>query len=299
MRDYIGEFIDVKSTEDGVSLNTIIAYKRDITQFLEYVGISNLSKVKDTTIEQYLNKLREENNSPKTISRKISSIREFYKFLLSERVIKDNPVNKIRSPKIGRGLPNFLTITEVEALYKEAKKDKNISIKRVGVMMNIMYSCGLRVSELISLPINAINYELKQIVVLGKGSKERVVPISKDAIDDVLEYTNYRHHFIKKNTENKWLFPSLNAVSGHITRGAFFRNLKLLALKVGINPNKVYPHVLRHSFATRLVDNDVDLRSIQKMLGHENIVTTEVYTHITTQKLVQEVKQKHPLMNKS
>jgi integrase/recombinase XerD len=116
---------------------------------------------------------------------------------------------------------------------------------------------------------------------------------------DVLEYTNYRHHFIKKNTENKWLFPSLNAVSGHITRGTFFRNLKLLALKVGINPNKVYPHVLRHSFATRLIDSDVDLRSIQKMLGHENIVTTEVYTHITTQKLVQEVKQKHPLMNKS
>lgn len=143
-----------------------------------------------------------------------------------------------------------------------------------------------------------MNYELRQILVLGKGCKERVVPINNETVKEIQEYLEYRHHFIKNNTKNKWMFPSLSAISGHITRGAFFKSLKSLAIKAGINPSKVYPHVLRHSFATRLVNSNADLRSIQKMLGHENIATTEIYTHITTQKLAEEVKLKHPLMRK-
>lgn len=298
MRDYIGEFLDVKATEDGVSVNTLQAYKRDIVKFAEFVGDKDLCAVKDCTIEQYLNSLRMNNNSPKTISRKISCIREFYKFLLSERIIDTNPTNKIRTPKVSKGLPNFLTFKEVKELYNIADKEKNLSFKRMKVMIKIMYSCGLRVSEVVSLPLNSVNYELRQILVLGKGCKERVVPINNETVKEIQEYLEYRHHFIKNNTKNKWMFPSLSAISGHITRGAFFKSLKSLAIKAGINPSKVYPHVLRHSFATRLVNSNADLRSIQKMLGHENIATTEIYTHITTQKLAEEVKLKHPLMRK-
>ena len=135
---------------------------------------------------------------------------------------------------------------------------------------------------------------MRQILICGKGSKERIAPVTKEVIDEVFEYLEYRNKFMGERKSN-WLFPSLRSVSGHITRDGFFKNLKKLAAKTGISPEKVHPHVLRHSFATRLVNNSADRRSIQKMLGHENIVTTEIYTHITTEKLIDEVKKRHPL----
>ena len=297
MRDYISEFIDVKAVENGVSLNTLSAYKGDMLQFVSLLEVNDLTKISADDIEHYLNILYNDNNSPKTISRKISCLREFFKFLQSENIIKDNPISKIRSPKIGRRLPEFLTIDEVNLLCKTAKDDERLSVKRIGVIIRIMSACGLRVSEVISLKVNSINYDLKHVLILGKGSKERVVPITNEAIKEILEYSKYRGFFSSKR-ENEWLFPSIKAISGHITRDAFFKQLKMLALKSGVSPSKVYPHILRHSFATHLINKDVDLRSVQKMLGHESITTTEIYTHITTQKLAQEVKEKHPLMKK-
>ncbi len=297
MRDYISEFIDVKSVENGLSPNTLSAYKADMEQFAGLVKARSLIDVNHDDIEFYLSFLHDENYSPKTISRKLSCVREFFKFLQSEDIVDDNPLSKIRSPKKGRDLPVFLTRDEMELLCQTAKSDDRISFKRVGVMIKLMSSCGLRVSEVVCLKNNSINYDLKQILIYGKGSKERVVPISKDAIKDVMEYLKYRNNFVGSRS-NEWMFPSLKSLSGHITRDAFFKQLKALAIMCGMPPSKVYPHVLRHSFATHLVNSEVDLRSIQKMLGHESITTTEIYTHITAQKLAQEVKEKHPLMRK-
>ncbi len=294
MRDLIDEFLDAKSVEEGAALNTLQAYRSDISQFALSVAPVSLKNVKTEDIEKYLKELKDAGLLPKTVSRKISCIREFFKFLQSEKIIMDSPANKLRTPKVGKPLPLFLTAKEIKKLCAAAQKGKTFSLMRMKVMVKLMYSSGLRVSELVSLPENAINYDMRQILICGKGSKERIVPVTKEVIDDIFEYLQARDRFIGAR-KNSWLFPSVTSLSGHITRDGFFKNLKRLAIKAGISPEKVHPHVLRHSFATRLVNNSADLRSIQKMLGHENIVTTEIYTHITTEKLIDEVKKRHPL----
>lgn len=294
MRDYVNEFLDAKAVEEGAALNTLSAYKNDISQFIASMPQRDIADTKTEDIEKYLKKLKETGSTPKTLSRKISCIREFFKFLQSEKIIKESPANKLRTPKVGKSLPLFLTAQEIKKICAVAKSKKSFSFMRMRVMIKLMYSSGLRVSELVSLPENAINYDMHQILICGKGSKERIVPVTKEVIDDVLEYIKVRNRFIGER-KNNWMFPSQKSLSGHITRDGFFKNLKRLAIKAGISPEKVHPHILRHSFATRLVNNSADLRSIQKMLGHENIVTTEIYTHITTEKLMNEVKKRHPL----
>jgi len=162
-------------------------------------------------------------------------------------------------------------------------------------MLELMYACGLRVSELVCLPESCIDFDKKQILVRGKGSKERLIPIAGAAVDAISEYLNIREEFIRGGRKSIWLFPSRRSREGHITRDAFFKNIKETAVKAGISPLRVSPHVLRHSFATHLLNNGADLRSVQKMLGHESIVTTEIYTHILSENLIREVQQKHPL----
>ena len=297
MRDFISEFLDAKSIEKGASLNTLAAYKRDLVEFSKITEGKEYEKIDNKDISDYLNILNESDNSPRTISRKISCIREFFKFLISERIISSNPTNNIHNPKLNKGLPLFLTHQEIKKICDTASSDKSFSVNRIGVMVKLMYSSGLRVSELVSLTENSINIEQQQILIHGKGNKERVVPINKEVIKEVLEYLEYRKEFIG-NRKNNWLFPSQTSLAGHITRDGFFKGLKKVAVNAGISPSKVFPHVLRHSFATYLVNKKADLRSIQKMLGHENIATTEIYTHISTQKLVDEVTQKHPLSRK-
>lgn len=295
MRDLVKEFLDMKTVEEGVALNTRRAYRNDILDYKEAIAPILLQNVKTEDIEEYLKNLNDEGTAPKTLSRRISCIREFYKFLQSEKIITENPASRLRTPKIGKALPGFLNTKEIKKLCSRTKEEESYLTLRMRVMVKLMYSCGLRVSELVSLPENAINYDMHQILICGKGSKERIVPVAKEAIDDVFEYLNCREKFLGQK-KSKWLFPSPRALSGHITRDGFFKNLKKMAAEAGINPQKVHPHILRHSFATQLVNNSVDLRSIQKMLGHENVVTTEIYTHITTEKLANEVQKRHPLM---
>ena len=254
MSDYITEFLDAKAVEEGAALNTLQAYRNDISQFVAAISPVAVTEVKTEDIEKYLKSLKDAGNLPKTLSRKISCIREFFKFLQSEKIVADSPANKLRTPKIGKSLPLFLTAKEVKKLCSAAKLGKRFSLMRMGVMVKLMYSSGLRVSELVSLPENAINYDMRQILICGKGSKERIVPVTKEVIDEVFEYLEYRNKFMGGRKSN-WLFPSLRSVSGHITRDGFFKNLKKLAAKAGIAPEKVHPHVLRHSFATRLVNN--------------------------------------------
>lgn len=295
MTRYIENFLEMKAAEEGVSQNTIEAYEKDMMQFFEFIGNDDVRKISSDDISNFVQFLSKKKYAPKTISRKLSTIREFFKFLFSEREIKENPSINISSPKLDKSLPKFLTISEMQEVIKFAQSRTELSHKRMAVMLELMYACGLRVSELVSLPESSINFDKKQILVRGKGSKERIIPVAGPAIKAVIEYLGYREKFIKKGAKSPWMFPSLTSVSGHITRDAFFKNIKKIAVLVGISPSRVSPHVLRHSFATHLLNNDADLRSVQKMLGHEDISTTEIYTHITSEKLMEVVKSKHPL----
>lgn len=299
MRELIDEFIDMKAVEAGAALNTLKAYRNDLEQYAKGILPLLVQNVKREDIEDYLKQLKDEGCLPKTLSRKISALREFYKFLQSEQIIADNPANRLRTPKIGKSLPLFLTSQEINKMCNvlKAKNKDKFTIMRMSVMTKLMYSSGLRVSELVSLPENAINYDQLQILIYGKGSKERIVPITKEVKGEIFRYLELRSKFLG-NRKSKWMFPSMRSLSGHMTRDGFFKNLKKMAVEAGIAQEKVHPHVLRHSFATKLVNKNADLRSIQKMLGHENIVTTEIYTHITTEKLVNEVKKNHPLTQK-
>lgn len=292
---YLNQFLEAKSAESGSALLTISAYETDIVQFLNFSGISSFSELTEERIEKFIQNLQTQQYSPKSIARKLSAIKEFCKFLYSEKIITDNPSSNILTPKQQKPLPKFLSAEEILKITQTAFSKKDYRYWRIGVMIELMYATGLRVSELVGLPETSINYNKGLITILGKGSKERIVPIAARALSALQDYGDLRKEFIKNKKTSPWLFPSLISTSGHLTRDAFYKDLKKLAIDCGIYPSRVSPHVLRHSFATHLLNNDADLRSVQKMLGHENITTTEIYTHITSQKLGDIIRKKHPL----
>ena len=295
----VNRFLEMMSAERGAAQNTLEAYGRDVSQFLEYCGnvsLKNISADDIADFVQYLSK--KEQLSSKTVARKISAVREFFKFLYTDKIIKENPAADVQTPKQQKPLPKFLTQEEIKQLIQAAMEGKTPAERRMCVMLELMYACGLRVSELVSLPENCINFDKRQIFIKGKGSKERIVPIAPQAIEAIFDYLSYRDYFIKEGRKSIWLFPSKSSASGHITRDAFFKHLKEIAVSAGISPQKVTPHVLRHSFATHLLNHEVDLRSVQKMLGHESINTTEIYTHIISDKLIKTVQKLHPLAQK-
>lgn len=293
----IENFLAMIAAEKGVSQRTIEAYEFDLKQFLQFCQCNKVKHLSKLHIEMYLQHLNNCCFAPKTIARRLSAIKEFCKFLYSEHILETNPAQNILTPKQTKPLPKFLSYDEIKKLIMTARQKKDYRWQRIAVMIELMYATGLRVSELVSLPLNAINCPKGLVCVLGKGSKERLIPIANHALDMLQEYFKMRENFIPKHTKSNWLFPSLNATQGHLTRDAFYKDLKKLAIENGINPLSVSPHVLRHSFATHLLNNGADLRIVQKMLGHENITTTEIYTHITTAKLQQTVCAKHPLAN--
>lgn len=293
----ISEFLEMMSAEKGASENTIDAYRRDLEQFWEQNTKSNIKSVSKEDIKDYIHYLGKQGYATKTLNRKLSTLREYFRFLYSEKEIANLPTNNIKGPKPERPLPKCLSIEEINKLIETAEKRPDMKWQRMSVMLKLMYACGLRVSELVSLPENCINYDKKQIFVKGKGSKERIIPIADSAIDSVLQYIEIRAAFIKgPNKNSPWLFPS-SSKEGHFTRHGFYENIKELAVLSGISPSKVTPHVLRHSFATHLLNKDVDLRAVQKMLGHASIATTEIYTHVANERLIEIVKSKHPLHN--
>lgn len=288
-------FLDMMAAEKGASNNTIAAYERDLRQFLEFCEIEKATDLNQERIENFMQNLGKRKLAPKTIARKLSAIREFCKFLYSEKEIAENPTINLITPKQHKNLPKYLSFEEIKLLIDTAKESQNYHWWRISAMIELMYATGLRVSELVGLPENAINYNRNLITVMGKGSKERTIPIAKHAQTAILKYAEIRDRFIKKGASSVWLFPSLTAIDGHFTRSGFYKDLKKIAAQCGISPARISPHVLRHSFATHLLNNDADLRSVQKMLGHENITTTEIYTHLFSQKLCDTVQQKHPL----
>lgn len=297
MHNNIELFLNMIMAEKGSSRNTIDAYRRDLEQFCTFIKRDELSVI-NADINDFVADLTQRCFSPKTVARKLSAIREFYKFLYIEKKIRENPATNILTPRQEKPLPKFLTTTEIKRLIQAVDYKNDFSEHRLSAMLKLMYACGLRVSELVGLPENCINYDLKQIIVFGKGSKERKIPVAKAALREITQYSVFRDKYLN-GQKSPWLFPSKHAKEGHITRDAFFKNLKTLAVKAGISPAKISPHVLRHSFATHLLNRHVDLRSVQKMLGHEDITTTEIYTHIISDKLREEVRKNHPLAQKT
>ena len=294
MKQAISDFYNMIIAEKGASVKTADAYIHDVEDFSQTFNISDYHQITPTNITDFMSYLSQRGFAPKTQARKLSAIREFCKFLFSENLIEQNPAADIDSPKLEKPLPKFLNETEMDALIDAAKTAQDIRHRRIAVMLILMYHCGLRVSELVSLPINAINPIKKQILVFGKGAKERLIPVSDAALEEIEDYLTYRHCFIK-GKESKYLFPSLSAKEGHLTRDSFYKQLKELAVRAGISPSRITPHVLRHSFATQLLRHHADLRSVQKMLGHESIGTTQIYTHIISEELIETVQKLHPL----
>jgi integrase/recombinase XerD len=286
---YIDEFIEYLIIDKKYSENTIKSYKNDLNNFSKYVENKNIEKIDENYIKNYIKHLNKKNETTKTISHNISTLRSFYKFLLIEQKTKHNPMEYIELPKTKKTLPTTLSIEEIDKLLDIKLKDE--FSYRNKAMLELMYSSGLRVSELINVKIHDIDISNCIIRVMGKGSKERIIPLGDYAIKYVEIYLkDYRKKLVKKK-QNDYLF--LNNHGTSMTRQGFFKILKQLAKQKNIK-KEFSPHTLRHSFATHLLNGGADLRSIQEMLGHESISTTQIYTHVSKEQLKENYKNFHP-----
>ena len=301
----INNFLETIAVERGSSNNTIESYKHDLSDFSKFLckGNIDLSNVGTDQVREYIRSISRKSLESTTIYRRISAIRQFFLFLCNENILKDNPTVNLDMPKIGKNLPVVFSEEDITKLLDECYKDKTPQSIRNAAMLELLYASGMRVSELISLKL--INLQIRNnsndikpyIMVTGKGNKERLIAINQKAIDTLKQYIPLRKHFTK-DQNSPWLFPSKQSSEGHITRQYFGKILKKLAINAGINYQKISPHKLRHSFATHLLNNGADLRIIQELLGHKDISTTQIYTHVANEKLKQTVEKFHPLSNK-
>lgn len=282
--NYIDIFLEALSAERGRSEKTLRSYESDL-RLADSAIDGGLLSATSTVIQGYLSTLPDKASS---IARKASALRGFYKFLMLEKIITTNPTSNLELPKPDRPLPKFLSTEEIELLISSAGDIKN-SI-RLRAMIELLYASGLRVSELCELPMTAVLGD--KLLIHGKGAKERLVPMHDAAIHALNKWLDMRGE-----TDSKFVFPS-NGKSGHITRDGFFKILKKCAVLSGITPDRVSPHVLRHSFASHLLAGGANLRAIQTMLGHEDISTTQIYTHVMPEKLCETIENHHPLAKK-
>jgi integrase/recombinase XerD len=283
----VKKFLEMMAAERGAAANTIYAYASDLAEFGRNIGKREILEASKANIRAYLHDLEARGVSAKTQARKFSTISGFFLFALSEGLIKENPASGIFAPKAGKSLPKYLSREETEKIIAAAREANGAKGLRLDFMLELLYATGLRVSELVSLPKNSIIKD-EMLSVTGKGSKERLVPLNSAAISKMKKYAAVRRG------ESKYLFPSSGA-SGHLTRGAFFKQVKEAAARAEIDPKRVSPHVFRHSFASHLLENGADLRAVQAMLGHSNIATTQIYTHIMDRRLKEAVGKNHPL----
>ena len=293
-------FIDMMAAERDASINTLSSYKSDLIDFAKFTKRKKIDPG-DARIEHlkgYLKELSSKGVSSSTIGRRISVLRRFFGFLYIEKFRNDNPATSISSPKRGRLIPKFLSQSEVEQLLILASEKDDFRGLRLIALLEILYATGLRVSELVGLKKSSISYNERIIIIKGKGGKERMVPLSEPAIEAINNYLPARSEFLlgefDKESDSPWLFPS-RGKQGHLTRARFGQLLKELADSAGLDRKKVSPHVLRHSFASHLLANGADLRSLQKMLGHSDISTTQIYTHVMNERMVKLVNDVHPL----
>jgi integrase/recombinase XerD len=308
-----GLFLDMLAAEQGAGANTLDAYRRDLEDFSEFAaGAKSSFAATDTQLlRDYLENLDERGFKSTTVARRLSALRHLFRFLLSEKIRTDDPAAILSGPKRGRNLPKVLSISDVDRMLvqartqaqnAEASAQQRLRDARLYCLLEVLYATGLRVSELVSLPVTAARRDARMIVVRGKGNKERLVPLNETAKQAMADYlaamAELQKAQAKKGTVSKWLFPSFGE-SGHLTRQHFARDLKELAAASGIAPRLVSPHVLRHAFASHLLHNGADLRIVQTLLGHTDISTTQIYTHVVEERLKSLVRDLHPLAEKA
>ena len=305
-------FLDMLAAEQGAGNNTLEAYRRDLADLSGFLAAQGQTFVVAETqvLRDYLADLDTRGFKSSSVARRLSAMRHLFRFLLNERVRGDDPAAILSGPKRGRGLPKVLSVADVDRLLTRAKvlteqaeasPQERFRALRLYCLLEVLYATGLRVSELVSLPLSAARSGARMIVVRGKGNKERLVPLndtSRRAMADYLAAMEALKAPKQKNASNsKWLFPSFGE-SGHLTRQHFARDLKELAASAGLAPRLVSPNVLRHAFASHLLHNGADLRIVQTLLGHTDISTTQIYTHVVEERLKSLVRDLHPLAEK-
>jgi len=303
-RDAVENFLEMMAAERGATANTLAAYRRDLTHFREHLETHGhaLESVRPRQISDYLKAIAAEGLAATSRARRLSSIRQLYRFLVAEGALDEDPATGFAGPRRERPLPKVLSVAEVELLLETASariatcdgRDR-IRALRLKALLEVLYATGMRVSELVELPRSVLTGDDRILTIKGKGGRERIVPLNAAAREALAAY-------LSRGTEesdtpavrSKYLFPS-RAAEGHLTRQRLGQELKELAQGAGIDPERVSPHVLRHAFASHLLDRGADLRAVQQLLGHADISTTQIYTHVLEERLRQLVLEHHPL----
>jgi len=297
-------FLDMLAAERGAGANTLDAYRRDLDDFTLFLGDTGRAIATAATddVRAYLGELKRRGLKPATVARRLSAIRQLYRFLYAEGRRKDDPAAVLEGPKRARPLPKVLSLGDVDRLLKAAGQNDSgappalrLRAARLACLVELLYATGLRVSELVALPASAARRDARVIVVRGKANKERLVPLNNAAKQAMADYLALLQSAgAGRESASKWLFPSFGG-SGHLTRQHFARELKSLAATAGLKPAQLSPHVLRHAFASHLLHNGADLRVVQTLLGHADISTTQIYTHVLAERLKSLVRDLHPL----
>jgi len=293
MEGYVDQFINYLAVDRGLAKNTLESYGRDLRQFQAYLQNGKFEDIKDSsrmTIVDYLNTLKSQGKAVSTISRNIAALKSFYQYLVKENYLEHDPAEKLETPKLEKKLPKILSIAEVEELLKQPNVRLSVGLRDKG-MLELLYATGIRVSEIIALNISDVNLDMGYVKCYGKGSKERIVPLGSIAVKSVHEYINKGRSKIVRTYEEPALF--LNHHGNRLTRQGFWKIIKKYASQANI-VKEITPHTLRHSFATHLLENGADLRSVQEMLGHADISTTQIYTQVTKNPLKEVYDKTHP-----
>ena len=297
-------FLDMLAAERGAGGNTLAAYRNDLEDLSSHLRASRATIANATTdsLRKFLASLAERGFKSSSLARRLSAVRQLYRFLYAEGKRGDDPAAVLEGPKHAHSLPKVLSIADVDALLKTARANSDntkqpplqrLRAARLLCLLEVVYATGLRVSELVTLPAAAARRDQRMLVVRGKGGKERLVPLNKQAKRAMAEYLELRGK-VDRDKESKWLFPSFGE-QGHLTRQHFARELKALGAACGIQSSRLSPHVLRHAFASHLLHNGADLRVVQTLLGHADISTTQIYTHVLEERLKTLVRDLHPL----
>ena len=293
MDQLLDQFLHYLVVEKGLSQNTIEAYSRGLVRFVDHLKRKKIQDVRDVgkfDVKGFLLSLRKKNLNTKSVVRDLSAIRSFFRFLIQEGILETNPVEDLESPKVAKTLPEILNLKEIEQILEQPNLQTPLGM-RDRAMLEILYATGMRVSELTHLPTHQVNLEGGYVLLYGKGSKERVVPLGSEAMKWVALYLKGARGALSKGKESAFLF--INRSGKEMSRQRFWRNLKDYAKKAGLH-KRISPHLLRHSFASHLLERGADLRSVQMMLGHVDISTTQIYTHVTGERLKKVHKQYHP-----
>ena len=302
----ICSFLEMLAAERGAARNTLEAYRRDLDGFAAFLRQRGtaLQDSRSADIIAHLRQLSESGLAASSRARLLSALRQFFRFLANEGVIAEDPTPGIAGPKLGRSLPRTLSVAEVEKLLEAARRltcgtsgRDRVRALSLHALLEVLYATGMRVSELVSLPRSVLRGDPRVFTITGKGGRQRLVPLNaaaRDALDAYLTIGTGGEADVSPMLETKWLWPS-KSVQGHLTRQGMALELKELALEAGLEPERVSPHVLRHAFASHLLDRGADLRSVQQLLGHADISTTQIYTHVLEERLKKLVQEHHPL----